>query len=136
MNPAVQRKSRRKADHVPAPLASTEKLETAQERPVVRCRQCELRQFLAPHCRRCSGPLSPPDVVREVVQVDSFGGSAPVLPMAEYEKLAIQHAIRSTQSVIQAAESLRIGKATIYRKMEVLNLFVRNGLLIEEEPRV
>ena len=48
-----------------------------------------------------------------------------ILPMAEVEKRAIEHALRATKgNVPAAARKLQIGQATIYRKIKSYSIQV------------
>jgi transcriptional regulator with PAS, ATPase and Fis domain len=61
------------------------------------------------------------EVIKEVsvsveVDVELFGRGAPIVSMAELERMAIAHALAETDSAIEAAKRLGMGKTTLYRK--------------------
>jgi hypothetical protein len=80
-------------------------------------------QFEAELCRRCKSKLPKP-VVREVIrEVDTiFGPGCPVLPMGEYVRQIIIHALKNSSGCVSAAKALRIGKTTLYRRLIELEI--------------
>jgi DNA-binding NtrC family response regulator len=83
-------------------------LTTATPRQV-RCPACELMQYERAECRRCKRTLPRPEVV--------FGPMTPVRTLDELERLAIEDALKKSQSVTDAARRLGIGKTTLYWKL-------------------
>jgi transcriptional regulator with GAF, ATPase, and Fis domain len=75
----------------------------------VRCPACELIQYEREHCRRCKRSLPRPEVV--------FGPFTPVRTFDELERLAIEDALKKSQSVSDAARRLGIGRTTLYGKL-------------------
>ena len=69
----------------------------------VRCPACELMQYEREHCRRCKRALPRPEIV--------FGPMTPVRTLDELERLAIEDALKKSQSVSEAARRLGIGSA-------------------------
>jgi DNA-binding NtrC family response regulator len=75
----------------------------------VRCPVCELMQYERAQCRRCKRALPHPEVV--------FGPMTPVRTLDELERLAIEDALKKSQSITDAARRLGIGKTTLYWKL-------------------
>jgi DNA-binding NtrC family response regulator len=75
----------------------------------VRCPACELMQYERAQCRRCKRALPRPEIV--------LGPMTPVRTLDELERLAIEDALRKSQSVSDAARRLGIGKTTLYGKL-------------------
>jgi DNA-binding NtrC family response regulator len=82
---------------------------TAPSTKQVRCPACELMQYEREQCRRCKRALPHPEVV--------FGPMTPVRTLDELERLAIEDALKKSQSVSDAARRLGIGRTTLYLKL-------------------
>lgn len=114
-----------KADSIAVPTRPVDRGMPESEQARVKCLACDLIQVEAEWCRRCRKKLPKPairEVIKEVqvtvvVDVATFGPKAPVLPMAEYERLAIVHALKRSENGGEAARALGIGKTTLYRKL-------------------
>ena len=79
--------------------------------------------YLPERIRSYEPPEGANDIEVEVERVKDEGNK--VVPMSEVEKRAIEHALRvSKGNVPAAAKKLRIGQATIYRKIKSYNIRV------------
>lgn len=98
-------------------------------RESIRCLSCELMQFEAALCRRCKKPLAKarvrevPVIVRIPVDSQYFGPTTRVRTLREVEEIAIVDALKKSQSVVEAAKRLGIGKTTLYHKMHRYGIF-------------
>jgi transcriptional regulator with GAF, ATPase, and Fis domain len=110
--------------------------ETIMER--VQCRNCECRQPKGPSCRRCSRPLPgwvepPPEPAAEVVAVKPVQAAVivaedPSQTFAQIERTVILARVKHFHgNVRRAAQSLGIGRATLYRKVAEYQADSQNG---------
>jgi len=75
------------------------------------------------HAGTSAGRGARPEPSRGASRAAEGGSDEPVLPMTEIEKRAIEHALRTTNgNVPAAARKLKIGQATIYRKIKAYRI--------------
>lgn len=84
------------------------------------------KSMLPEPIRQIEIPIAVPmPIIRETSQLSEMK-SAKILPISEYERKAIEHALSITQgNISEAAEGLQMSQATLYRKIREFGLNIK-----------